>query len=197
MGVSVLAANRLSVMLFPTKFHLVKGEIFRKKEKKTKKFKEFDHGLTFSRWPNIFKTSAILEFREFQWFFMVLVGFSAFSKLKPGNSRKKFGHGLTFSRWPNFCKTSAIMKFCEFLWVFMVSKHGLNSASLQNLVPRDFLFQMWQGYRIWIAIGIQYFSGLSIGLSTFFNSTQLFRNNKNGIVPKFLKWVKSIDLLIY
>ncbi|CAA92611.2 G_PROTEIN_RECEP_F1_2 domain-containing protein [Caenorhabditis elegans] len=45
---------------------------------------------------------------------------------------------------------------------------------------------MWKGYRIWVAISIQYIFGLSVGISTFFNPTQLFRNEQNGIVPKFL-----------
>ncbi|EFP04773.1 CRE-SRV-12 protein [Caenorhabditis remanei] len=83
MGVSILAANRLSVMLFPTKFHLVR-------------------------------------------FFLIQM----FSEIE--------------------------------------------------------YFQMWQGYRIWIAISIQYLSGLSVGIATFFNPTQIFRNEQNGIVPKFL-----------
>ncbi|KAF1755747.1 hypothetical protein GCK72_012197 [Caenorhabditis remanei] len=53
------------------------------------------------------------------------------------------------------------------------------------LFPTSF-HKMWMGYRLWVAIAIQYLTGLLIGLATFFNEVQLFRNGKNGIVPKFL-----------
>ncbi|CAI2350105.1 unnamed protein product [Caenorhabditis sp. 36 PRJEB53466] len=73
------------------------------------------------------------------------------------------------------------MGVCQAMGVSVLAANRLSVM----LFPTKFHL-MWQGYRIWVAIGIQYSTGLSIGIATFFNRTQLFRNNKNGIVPKFL-----------
>ncbi|EGT37916.1 hypothetical protein CAEBREN_26345 [Caenorhabditis brenneri] len=70
---------------------------------------------------------------------------------------------------------------CQAMGVSILAANRLSVM----LFPTKFHL-MWQGYRIWIAISVQYLSGLSVGLSTFFNPTQLFRNEQNGIVPKFL-----------
>uniref|UniRef100_A0A1I7SXQ4 G_PROTEIN_RECEP_F1_2 domain-containing protein n=1 Tax=Caenorhabditis tropicalis TaxID=1561998 RepID=A0A1I7SXQ4_9PELO len=68
----------------------------------------------------------------------------------------------------------------------MLFPMSFHRVILYTLPSFYLIFQMWNGYRLWVAIGIQYFTGLLIGISTFFNEVQLFRNSKNGIVPKFL-----------
>ncbi|UMM26355.1 hypothetical protein L5515_010095 [Caenorhabditis briggsae] len=45
--------------------------------------------------------------------------------------------------------------------------------------------RMWTSTRLRIAIAIQFLPGLFAGIATFFNETQLYRNSKNGVVPRF------------
>ncbi|KAF1756032.1 hypothetical protein GCK72_012485 [Caenorhabditis remanei] len=45
--------------------------------------------------------------------------------------------------------------------------------------------RMWTSTRLRVAIAIQFLPGLIAGLATFFNETQLYRNTKNGLVPRF------------
>ncbi|KAF1755740.1 hypothetical protein GCK72_012190 [Caenorhabditis remanei] len=70
---------------------------------------------------------------------------------------------------------------CQAMSVSVLASNRLSVM----LFPTSF-HKMWMGYRLWVAIAIQYLTGLLIGLATFFNEVQLFRNGKNGIVPKFL-----------
>ncbi|CAO4372211.1 unnamed protein product [Caenorhabditis nigoni] len=44
---------------------------------------------------------------------------------------------------------------------------------------------MWTSTRLRIAIAIQFLPGLLAGIATLFNETQLYRNSKNGVVPRF------------
>ncbi|CAL2038688.1 unnamed protein product [Caenorhabditis brenneri] len=45
--------------------------------------------------------------------------------------------------------------------------------------------RMWSSTKLRIAIAIQFLPGMLAGLTTFFNETQLYRNTKNGVVPRF------------
>ncbi|KAF1755772.1 hypothetical protein GCK72_012222 [Caenorhabditis remanei] len=45
---------------------------------------------------------------------------------------------------------------------------------------------MWLGYRLRIAIALQFIPGLCIGMFTFFNTTVLVVNENGGVVPKFV-----------
>ncbi|PIC34793.1 hypothetical protein B9Z55_014343 [Caenorhabditis nigoni] len=102
--------------------------------------------------------------------------------------------GAMFPKWGMFVPVYMFLGkgyahvYLYFAWSICqamgVSILAANRLSVM-LFPTKFHL-MWQGYRIWVAISIQYLSGLSVGLATFFNPTQLFRNEQNGIVPKFL-----------
>ncbi|PIC31400.1 hypothetical protein B9Z55_012118 [Caenorhabditis nigoni] len=70
---------------------------------------------------------------------------------------------------------------CQAMGVSVLASNRLSVM----LFPTSF-HKMWMGYRLWIAIAIQYLTGLLIGLATFLNPVELFRNKNNGIVPKFL-----------
>ncbi|CAB60316.2 G-protein coupled receptors family 1 profile domain-containing protein [Caenorhabditis elegans] len=70
---------------------------------------------------------------------------------------------------------------CQAMSVSVLASNRLSVM----LFPTSFN-RIWQEHRLWIAISIQYLIGLIIGLSTFLNDVQLFRNSKNGIVPRFL-----------
>ncbi|CAI2352343.1 unnamed protein product [Caenorhabditis sp. 36 PRJEB53466] len=84
-----------------------------------------------------------------------------------------YGHLYLYFAWST--------GICQAMGVSVLASNRLSVM----LFPTSF-HKIWQGYRLWIAIGIQYFSGLLIGSATFFNEVQLYRNRKNGIVPKFL-----------
>ncbi|CAI5448256.1 unnamed protein product [Caenorhabditis angaria] len=49
----------------------------------------------------------------------------------------------------------------------------------------DIYKELWSGYKLTIAISIQFFFGLTIGMATYFNPTVLYRTEKNGVVSKF------------
>ncbi|EGT42061.1 CBN-SRV-16 protein [Caenorhabditis brenneri] len=104
--------------------------------------------------------------------------------------------GAMFAKWGWFVRVYLFMGnaygkvYLYFAWstgicqAMGVSVLASNRLSVM-LFPTSF-HRMWNGYRLWVAIAIQYFTGLLIGLATFLNEVQLFRNGKNGIVPKFL-----------
>ncbi|EFP11463.1 hypothetical protein CRE_20625 [Caenorhabditis remanei] len=48
-------------------------------------------------------------------------------------------------------------------------------------------FQIWSTQRLRIAYAIQFLPGLMAGMATLFDKTQLYRNSKNGVIPKFRK----------
>ncbi|CAB3406581.1 unnamed protein product [Caenorhabditis bovis] len=56
------------------------------------------------------------------------------------------------------------------------------------LAPNNYQ-KMWRSYRFWIGVAIQLIPGCAMAISTFFNSTQLYRNDSGGIVPKFIKYL--------
>ncbi|CAP21794.2 Protein CBG00323 [Caenorhabditis briggsae] len=73
---------------------------------------------------------------------------------------------------------------CQAMGVSVLASNRLSVM----LFPTSFhKVQMWMGYRLWIAIAIQYLTGLLIGLATFLNPVELFRNKNNGISQIFSK----------
>ncbi|CAI5448254.1 unnamed protein product [Caenorhabditis angaria] len=70
---------------------------------------------------------------------------------------------------------------CQAISVSVLAANRLSGIIFPNKY-RSF----WCGTRLKMAIFIQFAIGLSIGISTFFNPTQIYRNEKDGIVPRFL-----------
>ncbi|KAF1755751.1 hypothetical protein GCK72_012201 [Caenorhabditis remanei] len=46
---------------------------------------------------------------------------------------------------------------------------------------------IWSTQRLRIAYAIQFLPGMMAGMATLFDKTQLYRNSKNGVIPKFRK----------
>ncbi|EFO85107.1 hypothetical protein CRE_26882 [Caenorhabditis remanei] len=44
---------------------------------------------------------------------------------------------------------------------------------------------IWSTQRLRIAYAIQFLPGMMAGMATLFDKTQLYRNSKNGVIPKF------------
>ncbi|CAB07231.1 G_PROTEIN_RECEP_F1_2 domain-containing protein [Caenorhabditis elegans] len=76
-----------------------------------------------------------------------------------------------------FAWTSVI---CQAMCVSVLATNRLSAI----LFPHRH-FQLWNSKRLRIAVLIQFVPGMIAGCATFFNSTQLYRNAKNGLVPKF------------
>ncbi|ULT93093.1 hypothetical protein L3Y34_002938 [Caenorhabditis briggsae] len=69
---------------------------------------------------------------------------------------------------------------CQAMCVSVLATNRLSAIIFPNRHH-----QIWSPKKLRIAYAIQFLPGMIVGIATFFNSTQLYRNSKNGIVPKF------------
>ncbi|EFP00516.1 hypothetical protein CRE_21721 [Caenorhabditis remanei] len=71
---------------------------------------------------------------------------------------------------------------CQAMSVSVLATNRLSAM----IFPENYQ-KMWLGYRLRIAIALQFLPGLCIGMLTFFNTTVLVVNENGGVVPKFVK----------
>ncbi|KAF1755757.1 hypothetical protein GCK72_012207 [Caenorhabditis remanei] len=70
---------------------------------------------------------------------------------------------------------------CQAMSVSVLATNRLSAM----IFPENYQ-KMWLGYRLRIAIALQFIPGLCIGMFTFFNTTVLVVNENGGVVPKFV-----------
>ncbi|CAB60322.2 G_PROTEIN_RECEP_F1_2 domain-containing protein [Caenorhabditis elegans] len=69
---------------------------------------------------------------------------------------------------------------CQAMCVSLMATNRVSAILFPNRHSR-----IWSSTRLRIAIAVQFLPGLLAGLATFFNETQLYRNTKNGLIPRF------------
>ncbi|CAI2352344.1 unnamed protein product [Caenorhabditis sp. 36 PRJEB53466] len=84
-----------------------------------------------------------------------------------------YAHAYLYFAW-----TSGI---CQAMCVSVLATNRLSAIMFPN--KHNII---WSSTRLRIAMSLQFIPGMLAGLATLFNGTQLYRNNKNGVVPKFI-----------
>ncbi|EFP00487.1 hypothetical protein CRE_21725 [Caenorhabditis remanei] len=83
-----------------------------------------------------------------------------------------YAHTYLYFAW-----TSGI---CQAMCISVLATNRLSAIIFPNRHHH-----IWSTQRLRIAYAIQFLPGMMAGMATLFDKTQLYRNSKNGVIPKF------------